>query len=409
VADRAPAGRLNVGVLGLGLAGADIVRSLADDPFVDIVAIADPRPNARERFQRRYGGRAYDTVDGLCADPSVAAVWVATPTQLHLDHATALASSGKHLVVDKPLAASLDEAERLAEIADKNHVVLVAGGVRSFDPAFSAMRELVETNVLGPVVSVQSWVYTGWMARPRQPYELDESLGGGCLLNQAPHVVDVSRLLGGGRATRVRGATFTAGGRQGPGGPGGAGGFSGWLDFAGGVTATFTYNGYGLMPGWELVPWGETPQRVRRQESALALGRSLAEGQLDERAARLRGLFGEEAAADPAGVEGDWVPGDAGVVVVTCRDGMIRQSAHGLYVYGADGRRERRWADPASARAAEARELVDAIRSGTPPLHDGRWGVATSEAVFGLLASAASGQAIELSRQVAASTGITEG
>lgn len=399
MADRAPAARLNVGVLGLGLAGADIVRSLADDPFVEVVAVADPRPNARERFRRGFGGRAYDTVDGLCNDPSVAAVWVATPTQLHLDHATALASSGKHLVVDKPLAASLDEAERLAEMADKNHVVLVAGGVRSFDPAFSGMRELIETDVLGPVVSVQSWVYTGWMARPRQPYELDESLGGGCLLNQAPHVVDVSRLLGGGRAISVRGATFTAGNRRGPGGPGG---FSGWLDFEGDVTATFTYNGYGLMPSWELVPWGETPQRVSRQESALALGRSLAGGQLDESAARLRGLFGEGAAADPAGVEGDWVPGDAGLVVVTCRDGIIRQSARGLSLYGADGRREHHWAGPASARAAEARELVDAIRSGTPPLHDGRWGVATSEAVFGLLASAASGEAVGLSRQVAA-------
>jgi phthalate 4,5-cis-dihydrodiol dehydrogenase len=398
VADRAPTARLNVGVLGVGLAGADIIRSLADDPLVEVIAIADPRPNARERFRRRFGGRAYDTVDGLCDDPSVAAVWVATPTQLHLDHATALASTGKHLVVEKPLAASLDEAERLAEVADKNHVVLVAGGVRSFAPAFLAMRELIEAEFLGPVVSIQAWAYTGWMARPRQPHELDESLGGGCLLNQAPHVVDVARLLGGGRATRIRGATFTAGSRQGPGGPGG---FSGWLDFEGGVSATFTYNGYGLMPSWELVPWGETPHRIDRHESVLALGRSLAGGQLDQGAARLRGLFGEEAAADPADDDGDWVPGDAGLVVVTCRDGIMRQSARGLSLYGAGGRSERHWAGPASARAAEARELVDAIRSDTPPLHDGHWGVATSEAVFGLLASAASGKAVELSRQVA--------
>ena len=399
MADGAPTGQLNVGVLGLGLAGADIVASLSGDPLVKVVAIADPRPNARERFRQRYGGRAYDTVDGLCDDPSIAAVWVATPTQHHLEHAAALASSGKHLVVEKPLAASLDEAERLAEIADKNHVVLVAGGVRSFDPAFIAMRELIEMEVLGPVVSVQSWVYTGWMARPREPHELDESLGGGCLLNQAPHVVDVSRLLAGGRATSIRGATFTAGNRRGPGGPGG---FGGWLDFEGGVSATFTYNGYGLMPSWELVAWGETPHRVKRHESGLALGRSLAGGQLDATATRRRGRFGEEAAAGvPAGVDGDWVPGDAGVVVVTCRDGIIRQSAHGLYLYDADGRRERHWTGPPNARAAEARELVTAIHSGTPPPHDGRWGVATSEAVFGLLASAASGATIELSRQVA--------
>jgi phthalate 4,5-cis-dihydrodiol dehydrogenase len=142
---------------------------------------------------------------------------------------------------------------------------------------------------------------------------------------------------------------------------------------------------------------------VKRHESALALGRSLAGGQLDESATRRRGLFGEEAfAAAPADTDGDWVPGDAGLVVVTCRDGIMRQSARGLFLYGADGRRERHWTGPANARAAEARELAGAIRSETTPLHDGRWGVATSEAVFGLLASAASGAAVELNRQVAA-------
>lgn len=386
---------LSVGVLGLGLAGEDIVRSLAGCDHVRVVAAADPRIEARSRFEQQYGGRGYETVGELCGDAAVEAIWIATPTHLHKDHVVQAAAMGKHLVVEKPFAATLLDADDMLRAASENRITLIAGGVRSFDPAFVAMRQLIVQQRLGPVLAVHSWANTSWMSRPRQPYELDVALGGGCVLNQAPHVIDVIRLMCGGIARtirgRVAGATPT---RPTP------GFFSGSIDFVDGPSATFVYNGYGYLPGWEFVAWGETPSRRQRWERSLEIGRRRRSDSFDEAEARRLGRFGVATDASPMTPDPDWVPGDAGLVVVTCRDGEMRQSPHGLFLYDENGRQEHRWESPANARQAEAAELHAAVRRNERPVHNGSWGLATMEATSALLMSAESGSAIELERQV---------
>jgi phthalate 4,5-cis-dihydrodiol dehydrogenase len=389
---------LKAGIVGLGMAGNGIVPALAAMPNVELVAAADPRENALAAFRDRFHGRVFESFDRLCADPDVEAVWVATPTRFHCDQVVALAEAGKHVVVEKPMAVTLAECERMVEAAERNHVTLIAGGSRSFDPAFVEMRRVIDSGRLGGLRALATWSFVGWITRPREPHEVDVSIGGGTVYNQAPHPVDVLRLLGGGKLRSVRAMTrdYPLDGRPCP------GYFNAYLEFEDGTPATLVFDGNGYMLGWELLPWGETAGRQAATEAAYAYRRAMRAGTADEHEAREKLRFGgrEESGRGFFGGERDWTPQDAGLVVVSCERGVIRQSAAGLYIYDDDGRHDEPLPGRGDTRANEVADLVDGMTGRRKPLHDGRWGMATLEAVLAIMQSAAQRHEVYLSHQV---------
>ena len=388
---------IKAGITGLGMAGAGIVGQLASVAGVELVAAADLRENALAAFRDQYKGRVYQSFERLCEDPDVDAVWVATPSHLHGDHVVALAEHGKHIVVEKPMAVSLAECARMVDAAERNHVALIAGGARSFDPAFVAMRRIIESGRLGRLGALTTWAFTGWMTRAREPHEIDAAKDGGCVFNQGPHPVDVLRLLGGGMVRSVRG---TAVDLELPGRPC-PGYFSAFLEFEDGTPATLVYNGYGYIQGWELVPWGKTAARQAAADAAYAYRRQLRSGRADEFAAReLLRFGGRTAPAGPRGSgERSWTPPDAGLVIASCELGEIRQSETGLYVYDDEGRHDEQL--EGSARANEVDELRAAM-AGQTPLHSGRWGMASMEVVLAILESSREHREVRLQHQVPA-------
>src|SRR5215207_4267653 len=91
-----------VAVLGLGMASGGILRSLSGMPEIEVAGAVSSRPQARQAFEEQFHGRAFPTLDDLCNDPEIEAVWVATPSELHAEHAITLAEHGKHVVMEKP-------------------------------------------------------------------------------------------------------------------------------------------------------------------------------------------------------------------------------------------------------------------------------------------------------------------
>lgn len=386
---------LRAGVAGLGMAGAGILSTLAAFDDVQLVAAADPREQARKAFEAEFGGSTYDSVEQLCDDPEVDAVWIATPTRLHAEHVRLAAERGKHLVVEKPFAVTLEECDEMIEIAQKNHVALVAGGARSFEPAFIAMRKLISSGRLGRLGALNTWSLTGWIIRPREPYEVDAGVGGGTVYNQAPHPVDVLRLLGGGMVKSVRAITSEwMPERPCP------GYFTAIMEFENGTPATLSYNGHGYMLGWELLPWGETPARQQASDAAYAYRRALRDASADEYAARETLRFGGRSGPYGFGGDGNWVPQDAGLVVASMERGEIRQSATGLYVYDDEGRHDEEFPKAGGMRKNEVDELRQAIGEGLAPQHDGRWGKATIEVILALMTSSAEHREVTLHHQV---------
>ena len=113
--DQLVARRLRLGIVGIGVGASEILPQMEAMPEIQLVAAADINRRVLSTFQHRYGAKTYDSIEKLCADPNVEAIWISTPNRFHAPHAIMAAERGKHVVVEKPMAISLAEAEKMTD------------------------------------------------------------------------------------------------------------------------------------------------------------------------------------------------------------------------------------------------------------------------------------------------------
>ena len=171
--------QLKLGIVGIGVGASEILPAMEQIPEFKLVAAADINPRVLETFRQRYGAKTYDSVEKMCVDPDVEAVWVSTPNKFHAPHTLIAANAGKHVVVEKPMAISLKEAEQMIEASIKNKIKLLCGHTQSFGPHIRTMRKIIRSGELGRLCALHVWAYTDWMLRPRTAEELDVNQGGG--------------------------------------------------------------------------------------------------------------------------------------------------------------------------------------------------------------------------------------
>ena len=359
-----------------------MLPSLLAHPQVRLTAAADPNPAARVRFEADFGGRTYTTAAELCASPDVDAVYIATPHQYHAADVLTAAGNGKHAIVEKPMALTIEECRAMTEAAERNGVVLVVGHSAGFNPSIKIIRELVASGDVGPLRMMTNLVYTNFLYRPRRPEELDTSLGGGIIFNQIPHQLDMIRVIHGGAletAYAVTGVWDRARPTEGA--------MTALLQFTDGVAATLTYSGYDHFDTDEFHDWiseGGSEKAPAYGDQRLALHAFATPA--EEARGRAASGFSGNGVAKP---KGPMHHPHFGLLIVSCENADLRPSADGVLVYDDKGIHE--------VLAPRARtypnkdgvidELYDAIVSGEPPLHDGRWGTNTMIAALGLLQS----------------------
>ncbi len=132
---------LKVGIVGAGIRGALFAEALWHHTDTTVVGIADFDAALAERVAARFDARASGSVETLLDHDDVDAVVIATPDFAHRDAAVAAARRGKHLLVEKPLAMTMDDAEAIAEAAETAGVRLVVGFENRWNPRFIAARE----------------------------------------------------------------------------------------------------------------------------------------------------------------------------------------------------------------------------------------------------------------------------
>ena len=392
---------LKLGICGIGVGASEILPQMEAMQEIELVAGADINPRVREIFHKRYGAKTYDSIEKLCVDPEVEAVWVSTPNKFHAPHTIIAANHGKHVVVEKPMAISLMEAEKMIEASIKNKVKLLCGHTQSFGPHIRTMRKIIRSGELGKLCALHVWAYTDWMLRPRTAEELDINQGGGVPYRQGPHQIDTLRLLGGGMVRSVRGSTgqwFK--GRPIP------GYYSGFLEFEDGTPATLMHNGYGYFLASELVPWGGQNSRYSEPERD-AIRRSLLDGTRNENADKDAMRIGgaEERTVRDRSKPKPWLPNDLGILIASCERGDIRQSQYGLYVHSDEGTKDVPLVGGGQSRRGELEELYNAVVLDKPIRHTGPWGMATLEACLAIMQSAKERREIFLSHQAPAPEG----
>ena len=392
---------LRIGMIGIGVGGAEILPAMDSMDSIELVAGADLVPATLATFRARYPeARTYPSARELCEDADVDAVWIATPNRFHAEHAILAAEHGKHIVVEKPMATTLADAARMVEAAERHGVKMLAGHTRAFTTPIRALRRLIESGRYGGLRALNIWSYSDWMLRPRTPDELDVAQGGGIPFRQGPHQVDTVRLLGGGMLRSVRAQV----GQWMPERPI-PGYYSAFLEFENGVPATIAHNGYGYFVGAELVPWG-ADKAIYDVDRRVAIRGAMRAGTRDEarekQEIRIGGDREREYFASVS--QAAWVPEDMGLAIASLDRADVRQSRHGLFIHDDAGKHDVEIAGGRETaivqRRAELEELYRAVVHGEPLWHDGRWGMATLEVCLAMMQSARERREIMLAHQV---------
>ena len=134
--------RTRIGVVGAGALGYHHVRLLRDAPGADLIGFYDARPERAAQVSSDLGVRAFDALDALI--DACDALTIVVPTPAHFAVAKPALERGRHLLVEKPLAVSLDEADELLAIAKRTGALVQTGHVERFNRAVRAALPYVE-------------------------------------------------------------------------------------------------------------------------------------------------------------------------------------------------------------------------------------------------------------------------
>lgn len=382
---------VRVGICGLGIAARQVRSSIDRTEGARLTAVCDIRKDEVDRWCARYDVEGFTDIRDLVRSRSVDAVWVATPNNLHAEHTIIAANAGKHVICEKPMAISIEEADRMVEAIERNQVKYIQGHSRIHRPYVHKMGEIIASGRLGRVIHINSWMYNNWMQRPWEIHSLDEGLGGGVVFRQGPHQMDVVRYLCGGLVRSVRGtAGYWHPHHRVP------GDYHAFLDFEDGPTAMISFNGYGNFDIRELT-WNIGEGGMVASDDTVLGRRPRSTGDVPPEVFYNLPEYTLEAfdRRDREPRRQDFF----GLTIVSCEFGDIRQSPDGLYVYTEAGREEVLMSEE-ELRAGEIKALVDAVRSDGPGFPDVRWGRATLEACIAMKESGQQRREIMMQHQV---------
>jgi len=159
-----------------------------------IVAIASREAGRAEAVGLELGiPHAHASYEALLADPEVDAVYIPLPNHLHAEWSIAAARAGKHVLCEKPLALTADDAQRMIDVADAEGVTLMEAFMYRLHPSWQAVAELVASDEIGRLVSVQSWF--SYFNDDATNIRNIREVGGGALFDIGCYSVNLSRLL----------------------------------------------------------------------------------------------------------------------------------------------------------------------------------------------------------------------
>jgi phthalate 4,5-cis-dihydrodiol dehydrogenase len=374
-----------------------MIPAFVQHPHIELTAAADIDKGQLEKFQSEFQGETYLSAGALCENPRVDVVYIATPNQFHTEHALLAMEQGKHVLVEKPMTLTLEDADVMIQAAKHHGVQLMVNVKHSFDPHIRKIREIVESGELGRLRMLHYWYFADWLYRPRTAEELNPSLGGGVTWRQGPHQFDILRTIAGGLVRSVRAMTGMWDERRPV-----VGCHAAYLEFEDGTAATAVYSGYDHFNSRELT-FGVGEARQPTESSAYAEGRRtlrrLASAEAETALKRAQRYGGASRAARAPRRSATWVLG--GPLIVTFDKGDVRLTPSGLLIYGDEEKREIPISRETDGRHGIVDQLYEAVVNGRRPFADGAWGKATVEVLLAVLASARERREVFLAHQVA--------
>lgn len=181
---------MKIGILGAGMMGNSHINGLRslDSQNAEYIAVCDIDREKCEAFAKKYGLKPYTNLDDFLADKEIDLVDICLPSFMHEEFAVKAANAKKHLLVEKPIALTLEAAKNIYETAEKNGVRIMAAQVLRFWPEYVRIKEIYESGEIGDLVSIYA-ARLGQMPTWCEWYK-DPIKSGETLMNLTLHDID---------------------------------------------------------------------------------------------------------------------------------------------------------------------------------------------------------------------------
>ena len=186
--------KVNFGIVGGGAIAtfhADAINDLDD---ANLVGVFDPNPENAKAFSEKYGIKAYGSYSEMLEDAGIDAVCICTPSGFHAENAMDALNSSKHVVLEKPMAFTAEEADKIIEACEKSNCILSVISQLRFSDDIRYVKKLVEENAFGTIsfcdLYMKYWRNEDYYSS--SPWKGTIAMdGGGALMNQGIHGVDI--------------------------------------------------------------------------------------------------------------------------------------------------------------------------------------------------------------------------
>jgi len=185
---------IRIGLIGAGRIARVHANAYQTVSGGKLVACADVVLQAAQAFGQDFGLDAYQDYQEMLARPDIDAVIIATPNGLHAGQMIAAARAGKHVFCQKPIALTLEDADRMIGAADLAGIIFQVGFMLRFTPPIPRVHELVASGALGEIIAIRGSIF-GW--EPSSEWFYIKEQGGGVILDTMIHFADLIRWLAG--------------------------------------------------------------------------------------------------------------------------------------------------------------------------------------------------------------------
>lgn len=203
---------LRLGIIGTGAVAELHLGAITTSDAVRLVAVCDIDLERASAVADRYGARAWREYSAMLAEEDLDGVIITSPHSLHVAMATAAAAAGVAVLVEKPLATTLADADAIIDACARAGVVLTAGHVLRFDAPEQKAASAIASGELGRPLTITHRRTAHYRQTDRPAWFFDPGIaGGGIAMNVGPHGIDRIQWFGGGRITEVVAAAQTRG------------------------------------------------------------------------------------------------------------------------------------------------------------------------------------------------------
>jgi len=197
--------RVKWGVIGAGgIADRRTIPGMLLASNAELVSVMDSNSDLVGKIKQKYNvKKQYNNVDDLLKDPEIEAVYIASPVEYHKDQAVKAAKAKKHILIEKPLALSVKDAEEVIDVCSKEGVLVAAGFMMRFGTYNQKMKEIVQSGQIGQVINCAAQ-FTCWYPDMQNAWrQIKAKSGGGALMDMGVHCIDLIQYITQSKVSRV--------------------------------------------------------------------------------------------------------------------------------------------------------------------------------------------------------------